>query len=506
MSDPHPDFALNRKRGARDEYAMQEGAQEGSLATGEGMMEWDSSKGATVDGVARSVTANTRKQNALVGAARSGDSNARERAGQAKPGQARLVQASNAFSGAGDVARVAAIQAALAAAVERWWQASLLPSDVLLRDGLLALEAGVDLEASQRTLLARTALARQRGVITGLRHVNDPARMASLVHEAWSNVALDEQTLAALLRDKRLGSLWQRTLTTDLRADLPSFVPAVAARAALGLRLIADQLAAETGGDGGGYTLTVDGLGSSRRWVLWLVALGIVLALAAWAVLQPRTPDFGDVVTVPASLHTVTDAAGASAMQALDGYVIERTEVTNAAYRACYAAGVCPFPVRRAAAERDDYFLDDNYANYPVVNVAWVAADTYCAWRSMRLPTAAEFEVAARFAPLTNRYYRYPWGDGYASAFVVDSANFAATAEVGARSPHGDSPIGVADLAGNVAEWTSTLVADAPQMALVKGGSYREQEGRLQPALSVPMLKTAAEEWLGFRCAATVPP
>lgn len=513
MSEVDPDFALNRKRDAHDEYQIWNGVP----AEDSGMMVWDSSKGATVDGVVQPVTHSARKANALTGAPgtpppKSDDGTQPRRAWDRwtlqegkHSARASTQHAANPFLGANGAARASALQSAMAAAVERWWLASALPDDALLRDGLLALEAGVNLEASARTLLARTALMRQRGVITAMRHVNDPERVASLVHEAWSTGALSEAALARLLADARLGSLWQYAMATDLRADLSSFVPHTVQRAQAGLRLLANQAAVDSGGDGA-YSLTVDGLDTTRRWVFWVIALVVVAALAAWAVLQARTPDYRDVVTVPPSLHSVTAADGSSRTQTLAGYVIQRVEVTNAAYGACYAAGVCPFPTQRGAGTRTDYFLDDNYANYPVVNVTWDAATAYCAWLEMRLPTAAEFEVAARFAPLTDRYYAYPWGDAYTSAHVVDSSGFDAPAEVGSRSPHGDSPMGVADLAGNVAEWTSTLVDETPQMALVKGGSFREDGAALLPARSVPTLKTAVEEWLGFRCAATVLP
>ena len=54
--------------------------------------------------------------------------------------------------------RVEAVHRALDRALEQWWAESTLPASGLLRDGLLVLEAGHDLDESQRSLLLRTAL------------------------------------------------------------------------------------------------------------------------------------------------------------------------------------------------------------------------------------------------------------------------------------------------------------------------------------------------------------
>ena len=103
----------------------------------------------------------------------------------------------------GDATPTADVRERLAAAVVAWWQRGALPSDALLQQGLLALEAGTPLEPSQRTLLARTALTRGLGVVTSLRHVNDAERVASLVHEAWSNGVLESRTLSTILAETR---------------------------------------------------------------------------------------------------------------------------------------------------------------------------------------------------------------------------------------------------------------------------------------------------------------
>jgi len=109
------------------------------------------------------------------------------------------------------------------------------------------------------------------------------------------------------------------------------------------------------------------------------------------------------------------------------------------------------------------------FEQHPVNEVTWRGAREFCAWRGARLPTEAEWEAAAR-----GRQGRtYPWGE---AAPTPDRAVFGRrsneTEAVGGR-PAGATPEGVHDLAGNVAEWTSTLYRPYP---------YRADDGREDPA------------------------
>jgi formylglycine-generating enzyme required for sulfatase activity len=135
----------------------------------------------------------------------------------------------------------------------------------------------------------------------------------------------------------------------------------------------------------------------------------------------------------------------------LDGFWIDRMEVTNAQLWACVAAGACQPPSDPSSYTRDNYYGNPEYTNYPVIQVSWEDARAFAEWAGGRLPTEAEWEYAAR-GPES---LIYPWGNEAPSCELVNFNNcLGDTAEVGSY-PDGASWVGALDMAGNVWEWVN---------------------------------------------------
>jgi formylglycine-generating enzyme required for sulfatase activity len=135
----------------------------------------------------------------------------------------------------------------------------------------------------------------------------------------------------------------------------------------------------------------------------------------------------------------------------LDGYLIYKTEVTNAMYANCARNGSCGQPVSADSNLRNNYYNNPTYADYPVVHVDWYSASNYCQWAGGRLPTEAEWEKAARGPD----GQLFPWGDeAPTDQLANNNALFNDTTPIGAF-PAGASPYGVLDMTGNVWEWTA---------------------------------------------------
>lgn len=115
------------------------------------------------------------------------------------------------------------------------------------------------------------------------------------------------------------------------------------------------------------------------------------------------------------------------------------------------------------------FVAEPGYADHPASESTWRGAVAFCAWRGARLPSEAEWEAAAR-----GREGRtYPWGEALPTPErAVFGRGRGETDPVGSH-PAGATPEGAQDLAGNEAEWASSLVKPYP---------YDATDGREDPA------------------------
>ena len=104
----------------------------------------------------------------------------------------------------------------------------------------------------------------------------------------------------------------------------------------------------------------------------------------------------------------------------------------------------------------------------PLAHATWYEAEAYCHWAGRRLPTEAEWEMAASAEPtpdgtgITGRKRRYPWGDEPPTPERANlDTHFLGCVDV-AAFPGGDSAFGCRQMAGNVWEWTESAFYPFP--------------------------------------------
>ncbi len=195
------------------------------------------------------------------------------------------------------------------------------------------------------------------------------------------------------------------------------------------------------------------------------------------------------------------------------------------------------------------YFSHPGFYEYPVVGVSWEQARAFCNWRTrlnenyrsrmndtpahdFRLPTESEWEMAARGG---RQNTKFPWGSYYTrnsqgcfvanfkplrGNYVADSETNVTTMRTGSFDPN---DFGLYDMAGNVAEWTSSAYFEAgydlandmnpeveyhahpddpPVMKrkVVRGGSWKDAEYFIRSSTRTYEYQDTTKSYIGFRC------
>jgi formylglycine-generating enzyme required for sulfatase activity len=208
--------------------------------------------------------------------------------------------------------------------------------------------------------------------------------------------------------------------------------------------------------------------------------------------------------------------------------------VTAGAYAACVARGACLDAANAVNAYSSDATNRAWSAHcnggkpgrekHPMNCVSYLHAAGYCRAMGGRLPTEAEWELAA-----TGGDGRpFPWGNAPPTGKLVnacgpecvpllfslgeaavelypDSDGFPATAPVGSF-PAGASPFGLLDLAGNVREWTSSNTPDRADAKITRGGYWATSSAAgLRAQDSSWSTTNGSYTSTGFRCAFDAP-
>jgi formylglycine-generating enzyme required for sulfatase activity len=188
----------------------------------------------------------------------------------------------------------------------------------------------------------------------------------------------------------------------------------------------------------------------------------------------------------------------------LDGFWIDRTEVTYGQYTLCVGEEAC----RPIGGSGD---VDD----FPVAAVPWADAAAYCDWAGGRLPTEAEWEYAARGASGSI----YPWGDQFGCQYGNFSDDISKCDDGYPKaSPVGSFPEGVSwcgalDMAGNMWEWVADEFREytaesqvnptnppTGDEGLLRGGSWGYGPGHVRTTFRYVVPLSANYQAVGFRC------
>ncbi|MFN8470899.1 MAG: SUMF1/EgtB/PvdO family nonheme iron enzyme [Anaerolineae bacterium] len=247
-------------------------------------------------------------------------------------------------------------------------------------------------------------------------------------------------------------------------------------------------------------------------------------------------PKLGDQMTDPHGVTMVYVPPGTFKMGSADegtaeeiviaqGFWLDLTPVTFASYVLFINTGGYRKPelwtkvgwdwVNNNGVQGPKHYPGFDAPGQPRVGVTWFEADAYCRWRGGRLPTAGEWEWAARGPD--NR--RYPWGNRFSANRVIYLKNSGGkTSPVSANTRlDGASWVGALDMSGNVWEWTSSLEGgnwhdpgdaqevqdDTQNIRVVRGGSWNDEASLLQVRLQIGICNYAADQnnGLGLRCA-----
>ena len=222
----------------------------------------------------------------------------------------------------------------------------------------------------------------------------------------------------------------------------------------------------------------------------------------------------------------------------IDPFCMDLTEVTAGGYNDCTRKGACRpaestvkwTDIPDDAKDRDSIGCNayqSGNERLPMNCISWEDADAYCRIAGKRLPTEAEWELAAAGG---DERRRYPWGAEPPSAKLLNTCDrsCSATFEKGGATNHrpliddddgaprtapvGSYPLGAArygmlDMAGNVWEWTASPYCTYPEHAC--SSNYKVFRGGGWGGTLMGNLRVTTRMWshpshrysdVGFRC------
>lgn len=160
-----------------------------------------------------------------------------------------------------------------------------------------------------------------------------------------------------------------------------------------------------------------------------------------------------------------------------------------------------------AKIAKKGYVIARSQVNHPVTYVSWYAAKAYCNAKGWELPTESQWQTAAGTGT-------FPWGNQNPTCA---RANFDNTNNMGGGASCNSQPVsvesnvdgitatGIYGMAGNVAEWTLTVVPEDNKeedrkFRVLKGGGWESRAKELENVANTKQLPIVTWYDIGFRC------
>ncbi len=141
----------------------------------------------------------------------------------------------------------------------------------------------------------------------------------------------------------------------------------------------------------------------------------------------------------------------------------------------------------------------------PIASVTLREAQAYAKWRKARLPTHDELLAAASL----NGRAPYPWGSAFEPHRINSRESGLGKPLPPGTRPEGNTPDGLEDLIGNIAEWTPSRAKAGGTRFRVVGGSFlRRAKGVISGGrfVTYKLRETETRRDVGFRLARSLPP